>query len=194
MARNGASEAPGGHRAEGIGAMSGTAVREAGTADLTLVQEIYSHHVRTGLASFELEAPDLAEIERRVQAVRGHGLPFLVADHDGRVAGFAYASPYRARPAYRYALEDSVYVAPRAGRRGLGSALLTELIRRAEALGYRRMIAVVGDSGNEASIGFHLRHGFKRSGTLPSVGFKFGRWVDSVLLERPLGEGDKTLP
>ena len=104
------------------------------------------------------------------------------------------ASPYRARPAYRYALEDSVYVAPRAGRRGLGSALLTELIRRAEALGYRRMIAVVGDSGNEASIGFHLRHGFKRSGTLPSVGFKFGRWVDSVLLERPLGEGDKTLP
>lgn len=174
--------------------MSGTAVREAETADLTLVHEIYAHHVRTGLASFELEAPDLAEIERRVQSVRGHGLPFLVADLGGRVAGFAYASPYRARPAYRYALEESVYVAADAARRGLGSELLSELIRRAEGLGYRRMIAVVGDSGNEASIGFHLRHGFERAGTLPSVGFKFGRWVDTVLLERPLGEGDKTLP
>lgn len=174
--------------------MSGIAVREAETADLTSVQEIYAHHVQTGLASFELEAPDLAEIERRVQSVRGHGLPFLVADLGGRVAGYAYAAPYRARPAYRYTLENSVYVAPEAARRGLGSALLTELIRRTEALGYRRMIAVIGDGGNEASIGFHLRHGFKRAGTLPSVGLKFGRWVDTVLLERPLGEGDKTLP
>ncbi len=174
--------------------MSGTTVREAKTADLTLVQEIYAHHVWTGLASFELDAPDLAEIERRVQSVRSHGLPFLVADLDGRVAGFAYATPYRDRPAYRHTLENSVYVAPDAARRGLGSALLTDLIRRTEALGYRRMIAIVGDSGNEASIGLHLRHGFKRAGTLPSVGFKFGRWVDSVLLERPLGEGDKTLP
>ena len=194
MVRNGASEAPGGLCAEGTREMNGTAVREAEPADLTLVQEIYALHVRTGLASFELDAPDLAEIERRFQAVRGHGLPFLVADLEGRVAGFAYAAPYRARPAYRHTLENSVYVAPLAGRRGLGSALLTELIRRAEALGYRRMIAVVGDSGNEASIGFHLRHGFKNAGTLPSVGFKFGRWVDSVLLERSLGEGDKTLP
>lgn len=174
--------------------MSGTTVREAGTADLVRVQEIYAHHVRTGFASFELDAPDLAEIERRFQAVRGHGLPFLVADLAGRAAGFAYATPYHARPAYRHTLENSVYVAPEAARRGLGSALLSELIRRAEALGYRRMIAIVGDSGNEASIGLHLRHGFERVGILPSVGFKFGRWVDSALLQRPLGEGDKTLP
>lgn len=194
MVRNGASDAPGGSRTEGTGEMSGTDAREAGTADLPLVQEIYAHHVRTGLASFELEAPNLAEIKRRVHAVRGHGLPFLVVDLEGRVAGFAYATPYRDRPAYRFTLENSVYVAPDAARRGLGSALLTELIRRTEALGYRRMIAIVGDSGNEASIGLHLRHGFKRAGTLPSVGFKFGRWVDSVLLERPLGEGNKTLP
>lgn len=174
--------------------MSGTTVREAEPADLTSVQEIYAHHVRTGFASFELEAPVLAEIERRFQAVRDHGLPFLVADLDGRAAGFAYATPYLARPAYRHTLENSVYVAPDADRRGLGSALLSELIRRTEALGYRRMIAIVGDSGNEASIGLHLRHGFKRVGILPSVGFKFGRWVDSVLLQRPLGEGDRTLP
>ncbi len=194
MVRSGASEAPGGLRAEGTGVVSGSEVREAEAADLSSVQEIYAHHVRTGLASFELEAPGLAEIERRFRSVRGHGLPFLVADLEGRVAGFAYAAPYRARPAYRFTLENSVYVAPHAGRRGLGSALLGELIRRAEALGYRRMIAVVGDSGNEASIGFHLRHGFKRAGTLPAVGFKFGRWVDTVLLERTLGEGDKTLP
>ncbi len=194
MVRNGASEAPGRSCTEGTGTMDGTAVREAETADLALVQEIYAHHVRTGLASFELEAPDLAEIERRFQTVRGHGLPFLVADLEGRVAGFAYTTPYRDRPAYRFTLENSVYVASDAARRGLGSALLTELIRRTETLGYRRMIAVVGDSGNQASIGFHLRHGFKRVGTLSSVGFKFGRWVDSVLLERPLGEGEKTLP
>lgn len=174
--------------------MSGVTVREAVTADLAAVQEIYAHHVRTGLASFELEPPDLAEIERRFLAVRDHGLPFLVAEFDGVVAGYAYAAPYRARPAYRFTLEDSVYVAADAARRGLGSALLGDLIQRAEALGYRRMIAVVGDTGNQASIGFHIRHGFKHVGTLPSVGIKFGRWVDTVLLERPLGEGDKTLP
>ncbi len=174
--------------------MRGKAVRDAKPADLGAVQEIYAYHVRTGAASFELEPPDLPEIERRFRAVHGYGLPFLVAEVDGVVVGYAYAAPYRSRPAYRYSLENSVYMAADATRRGLGSALLTELIQRAEALGYRRMIASVGDSGNEASLAFHVRHGFNRVGTLPSVGFKFGRWVDSVLLERPLGEGDKTLP
>ena len=112
----------------------------------------------------------------------------------GVVVGYAYAAPYRSRPAYRSTLENSVYVANDATRRGLGSALLTELIQRAELLGYRRMIAIVGDSGNEASTAFHVRHGFNRVGTLPSVGFKLGRLVDTVVLERPLGEGDKTPP
>ncbi len=174
--------------------MGEAAVREAQEADLPSVEAIYAHHVRTGLASFEIEPPDLAEIRRRFRAIREGGLPYLVAELEGRIAGFAYAGPYRSRPAYRYTLEDSVYVAPEAQRRGVGSALLSGLIRSAEAMGYRRMIAVVGGSGHEASIAVHLKHGFSHAGTLRSVGFKFGRWVDTVLLERPLGEGNQTPP
>ena len=174
--------------------MNDVAVREALEADLPSVEAIYAHHVRTGFASFEVEPPGLAEIARRFRSIREGGLPYLVADLEGRIAGFAYAGPYRSRPAYRYTLEDSVYVAPEAQRRGVGSALLSELIRSAEALGYRRMIAVVGDSGHEASIAIHLKHGFSHAGTLRSVGFKFERWVDTVLLERPLGAGDETPP
>jgi phosphinothricin acetyltransferase len=169
-------------------------IRDARATDLPAVQSIYAHHVRFGLASFEEEAPDLAEIERRFRRVIERGLPFLVAELDGEVRGYAYAGPYRSRPAYRYAIEDTVYVAPGFGGRGAGRALLLALIDRCEQLGYRRMVAVIGDRDNLASIRLHEGAGFETSGTLRSVGFKLGRWVDSVLMERPLGEGDATLP
>jgi phosphinothricin acetyltransferase len=169
-------------------------VRRARESDLATVAEIYAHHVRHGLASFELEAPALDEIERRHAAVVALGLPYLVAEADGCVAGFAYAAPYRARPAYRYTVEDSVYVDHRCAGRGLGSALLGELIARCAAAGCRQMVAVIGDSDNLASIRLHEKHGFARVGLLPSVGYKFGRWVDSVLMQRALGAGDTAPP
>jgi len=169
-------------------------VRPALPDDLAAIQAIYSHHVLTGLASFEEAPPPAAELGRRYDEVIAKKLPYLVADFGGTVAGFGYCAPYRARSAYRYALEDSVYVRPDAQGRGVGSALLAELIRRCEALGYRQLIAVIGDSGHAASIGLHVSQGFLRVGTLRSVGFKFGRWVDSVLMQRPLGSGDATKP
>jgi len=174
--------------------MGPCAVREARPQDLAAVQRIYAHHVLTGLASFELEPPDEAEIRRRQEALAGRGLPFLVAELEGAVRGYAYAGPYRVRPAYRYTVEDSVYVAPEAMGRGLGRALLGELVRCCAGLGMRQMVAVIGDSGNLASIRLHEAHGFSRAGLLRSVGFKFGRWVDSVLMQRGLGDGDATLP
>jgi phosphinothricin acetyltransferase len=169
-------------------------VRPALPDDLAAIQAIYSHHVLTGLASFEEAPPPAAELGRRCDEVIAKRLPYLVADFGGTVAGFGYCAPYRARSAYRYALEDSVYVRPDAQGRGVGSALLAELIRRCEALGYRQLIAVIGDSGHAASIGLHASQGFLRVGTLRSVGFKFGRWVDSVFMQRPLGSGDATSP
>jgi phosphinothricin acetyltransferase len=169
-------------------------VRPALPDDLPAIQAIYSHHVLTGLASFEEAPPPAVELGRRYDEVIAKKLPYLVADFGGTVAGFGYCAPYRARSAYRYALEDSVYVRPDAQGRGVGSALLAELIRRCEALGYRQLIAVIGDSGHAASIGLHVSQGFLRVGTLRSVGFKFGRWVDSVLMQRPLGSGDATKP
>ena len=169
-------------------------MRPALPDDLAAIQAIYSHHVLTGLASFEEASPPAAELGRRYDEVIAKKLPYLVADFGGTVAGFGYCAPYRARSAYRYALEDSVYVRPDAQGRGVGSALLAELIRRCEALGYRQLIAVIGDSGHAASIGLHVSQGFLRVGTLRSVGFKFGRWVDSVLMQRPLGSGDATKP
>lgn len=158
------------------------------------IQAIYAHHVNHGLASFEEVPPDIAEISRRRDVVRGYGLPYLVADRDGAVQGFAYASPFRDRSAYRYTVEDSVYIAPDVLGAGIGSALLSEMIECCTELGYRQMIAVIGDSGNEASIGLHAKHGFADAGMMPAVGFKFGRWVDSVRMQRPLGAGDTTLP
>ena len=170
-------------------------IRPAAAADLAAIRAIYAHHVLTGLASFEETPPDLAEVAARHAKVTGRGLPYLVAeDADGVVQGYAYAAPFRDRPAYRYSLEDSVYVAPAAVGRGVGAALLAELIERCAALGYRQMIAVIGDSANAASIGLHRRMGFEPAGRLVSVGFKFGRWVDSVYMRRPLGPGDGTPP
>jgi phosphinothricin acetyltransferase len=162
--------------------------------DLPAVHAIYAHHVRTGLASFEEEPPSLEEIRRRYDEITARGQPYLVADFGGTIAGYGYCSFYRTRSAYRYSLEDSVYVRPDVEGRGVGTALLSELIRRCEALGYRQLIAVIGDSANAASIGLHANHGFLRVGTLRSAGFKFGRWVDSVIMQRPLGPGDGTKP
>ena len=169
-------------------------IRPAGAADIAAIQALYAHHVLTGLASFEEVPPDTAEMARRHAKVIGHGLPYLVAENESGLLGYAYAAPFRDRPAYRYSLEDSVYVAPDAVGRGIGAALMAELIARCEALGYRQMIAVIGDSANAASIGLHRKMGFVPAGGLAAVGFKFGRWVDSVYMRRPLGPGDAMPP
>ena len=136
----------------------------------------------------------MQELERRYHDVIARGLPYIVAETGGVVGGYGYCSPYRARSAYRYALEDSIYLRHDITGRGIGKRLLEELIRRCEGLGYRQVIAVIGDSANAASIGVHAACGFVRVGTLRSVGFKFGRWVDSVFMQRPLGSGDGTKP
>ena len=173
---------------------AGVLVRPSTEADLPAIQAIYAHHVRTGLASFEELPPDLAEMARRRAELSGRGMPHLVAEADGRVLGYAYAGPYRTRIAYRFTVEDSVYVAPDATGRGLGRLLLARLIADCEALGARQMVAVIGDSGNLGSIRLHAQAGFRQAGTLRSVGFKLGRWVDSVLMQRPLGPGDGAPP
>jgi len=175
-------------------------VRPARAEDLPPVREIYAHHVLNGLASFEEAPPDLAEINRRFEATQARGLPYLVAEAapqegvSSEILGYAYAGPYRPRPAYRFSVENSVYVAPGLEGRGVGRALLEELILRCTALGLRQMIAVVGDSGHLPSIAFHESLGFTQIGTLRAVGFKFGRWVDSVILQRALGDGGETPP
>lgn len=163
-------------------------VRDAVEADFAAIQSIYAHHVATGMGSFEEEPPELDEMRRRHAEISAGDLPFLVADIDGRITGFAYAAPYRPRPAYRHTIEDSVYVSPAAQGGGHGRALLAELVNRCEALGYYQMIAVIGGSENHASIGLHGSMGFVEAGTLRSVGRKFGRWVDVVLMQRALAE------
>lgn len=173
---------------------TGPLIRDAAETDLAAIREIYAHHVRRGLASFEETPPDIAELAARRRAVLAASLPYIVAEIDRRIAGYSYASPYRTRPAYRHTVENSVYVAADLTGRGIGSALLSELIRRCEAGPWRQMVAIIGDSENHGSIALHRRHGFHMAGTLQSVGFKFGRWVDSVLMQRPLGAGDSTLP
>ena len=175
-------------------AATGVRLRDATAADMADIATIYAHHVRTTRASFELEPPDSAEMARRREDVLKRGLPWLVAELDGKIAGFAYASSYRPRPAYRYTVEDSVYVAPWAMRRGCGGALLAELITRCEALGYRAMVAVIGGSDNVGSIALHAAAGFRHAGMLPAVGWKLGQWADSVIMTRPLGAGSATPP
>lgn len=170
------------------------AVRPAAEADLPAVQRIYAHHVLHGLASFEEEPPGVEEMLRRYRDVTGRGMPYLVAEVDGQVAGYCYAAPFRARIGYRFTLEDSVYVAHSRAGQGIGRALLAELLARCDAGPWRQMIAVIGDSGNTASIRLHEALGFRHAGTLHSVGFKLGRWVDSVYMQRSLGAGDGTLP
>ena len=161
-------------------------VRDATDGDLAAVQAIYGHHVLTGTGTFEEAAPAVDEIAARRAAVVEAGLPYLVAEADGAVVGFAYATTYHRRPAYRYTVEDSVYVAAGMGGRGIGKALLTEVVRRCEDGPWQQMLAIVGDSGNTGSIALHRSLGFREVGTLRSVGFKFGGWVDTVLMQRPL--------
>lgn len=169
-------------------------VRDCTVEDMTVVQEIYAHHVLHGTASFEEAAPGLEEMCMRRETVLASGLPYLVAEIDGKVQGYAYAGMFRPRIAYRYSIEDSVYVAPGLSGRGIGKALLTELIRRCEQGPWRQMIAVIGDSANTGSIALHRRLGFRPAGTLEAVGYKLGRWVDTVLMQRPLGPGAATQP
>jgi L-amino acid N-acyltransferase YncA len=171
-----------------------THIRDSTDADILTVQAIYAHHVRLGLASFEEEPPGLAEMRQRRCEVLKRGLPYLIADVEGAVVGYAYATLYRARSAYRFTIENSVYVASAMTRRGIGSALLKRLITRCEVEPWRQMVAIIGDSGNRASIALHGAFGFRVVGTLQGVGFKHGRWVDTVLMQRELGSGDKAPP
>jgi phosphinothricin acetyltransferase len=163
-------------------------LRPATRDDVPAIQSIYAHHVLHGLGTFETEPPDLAEIRARHAQITGAGFPFLVAVEAGAVAGYAYANHFRTRAAYRHTVEDSIYVAPQAAGRGLGRALLAELVARCSALGLRQMLAVIGDSGNAASIAVHRTCGFAHVGIMTGVGFKFERWVDVVIMQRPLAD------
>ena len=169
-------------------------LRPATTADIPAITAIYAHAVRHGTASFELEPPTEPEMTRRMQAVLDGKFPYLAADIDGKLAGYAYASLYRTRPAYRFTVENSVYVAADMHRRGVGKALLQRLIDECTARGYRQMIAVIGDSDQAASIGVHKACGFEPAGNLKSIGWKFGKWLDTPLMQRSLGDGAKTNP
>lgn len=169
-------------------------IRDAVLTDTPRITEIYAHHVRTSIATFEETPPDSLEIAARFQRVAALGLPWLVIEDAGSVRGYAYAAPFRDRSAYRLTVEDSIYIDPESQRCGHGTRLLTELIARCEALGKRQMIAVIGGSQSAGSIGLHSRMGFKPAGVLPSAGFKFDDWADSVLMTRALGEGDSTPP
>ena len=174
--------------------MSPLEIRPAVLADLPAITEIYAHEVRVGTATFELVPPDLAEMTRRYRALLDGGFPYFVAVLDGSVTGYAYASSYRPRPAYRFTVENSVYLRPATHRRGIGRQLLERLIAECETRGFRQMIAVIGDSANAASVGLHAACGFQMIGTHPSVGLKFGRWLDTVMMQRELGEGASTVP
>jgi phosphinothricin acetyltransferase len=170
-------------------APAGVALRAATAADVPAIAAIYAHHVRTGTASFEIEPPDAAEMERRRSDVAERGLPYIVAVAAGQLTGYAYAAPYRPRPAYRFTVEDSVYVREEARGRGIGRMLLAELVEASTRAGARQMIAVIGDAANVASIRVHAALGFRQIGVLDSVGRKFERWLDVVLMQRALGPG-----
>jgi phosphinothricin acetyltransferase len=169
-------------------------IRPCAAADLAAVTAIYRHHVLHGTGTFEIDAPDAAEMTRRHDDVCAKGLPWLVAEQDGAVLGFAYANHFRARPAYRFFLEDSIYVHPDAAGRGVGRWLLAELLARCEAIGARQMLAVIGDAANAGSIGVHRALGFEHTGVLKAAGWKFGGWLDVVLMQRALGAGEGSAP
>lgn len=169
-------------------------IRPATLADIPAITRIYAHAVTHGTASFELEPPTELEMTRRMEALLDGKFPYFVAEIDGRVAGYAYASLYRTRPAYRFTVEDSVYVAPDMHRRGIGKVLLLKLIEACTALGFRQMIAVIGDSDQAASIGVHAACGFAPAGNLRNIGWKFGKWLDTPLMQLALGPGATTAP
>jgi phosphinothricin acetyltransferase len=165
-------------------------LRDATPADIPAIQAIYAHHVMHGLASFEEVPPSVEEMRARFEAIAGGGKPYIVAEAGGRIVGYGYASAYRARSAYRYTLENSIYVDESARGRGVGTALLAELVARCRKGPWRQMLAIIGDSANAASIGVHRKAGFRQVGVLERVGFKHGRWVDSVLMQLELSPAD----
>lgn len=169
-------------------------IRDACDGDMEAIRDIYTHHVLYGLATFEEVPPSVDELRSRRASVLAMGLPYLVAELNGEIVGHSYATAYRPRPAYRFSIEDSVYVADGLGGWGVGTALLQELIARCEKGPWRQMLAVIGNSGNAGSLALHRRMGFQPIGTFKSAGFKLGRWVDTVLMQRALGEGDETAP
>ena len=174
--------------------MTDPLIRDSTADDVVPISLIYSHHVMQGTATFEIIPPDADEISRRRNAVLSEDLPFLVAETESVVVGFAYATLYRPRPAHRFTIEDSIYIHPHHLGKGIGRLLLSELIRRCEAGQWRQMIAIIGDSANRASIRLHENAGFRHTGVFESVGWKFGRWLDTVLMQRPLGFGDQSHP
>ena len=169
-------------------------IRPATPDDIAAITRIYADAVVNGTASFEIEPPDEAEMTRRQAALLNNGYPYLTAEIEGVVAGYAYAGPYRSRPAYKWSVEDSIYVAPQMHRKGIGGLLLARLVVESTQRGFRQMIAVIGDSAQIGSIAVHERAGFNHIGTLRSVGFKHGKWLDTVLMQRALGQGNTTLP
>jgi phosphinothricin acetyltransferase len=175
-------------------AMSAVSIRPATLADIPSITRIYAHAVTYGTASFELEPPDEAEMARRQRTLLDGGYPYVAAEIDNALAGYAYAGPYRPRPAYRFSVEDSIYVDPNAHRRGVGRVLLKHLIEECERRGFRQMIAVIGDSAQTASIELHRALGFRMIGAVENVGYKFGRWLDTVSMQRALGAGATTKP
>jgi phosphinothricin acetyltransferase len=174
--------------------MTKPALRAATEADIAAITAIYRPAVLTGTASFELDPPDEAEMLRRFQTIVGAGYPYFVAEIDGRIVGYAYANAYRTRPAYRFTVEDSIYIAPEVQGKGVGRLLLDRLVETCTAKGYRLMVAVIGDSRQYGSIALHRSAGFTFCGTIHSIGYKFDRWLDSVIMELPLGDGDTTAP
>jgi len=169
-------------------------LRPAVETDAEALAAIYGHHVRHGFGTFEEVPPSAAEIEQRRQAIVARGLPYMVAEDAGRVLGFAYAGPFRPRAAYRYTVEDSVYIAPDAVGRGVGRAVLSEVLAACEAMGLRQVVAVIGDSGNAASIGLHRALGFEDAGVGRGFGYKHGRWVDIVWMQKALNGGVAAAP
>lgn len=173
---------------------SALSIRPARPADIPAITRIYAHAVKHGTASFELEPPDEAEMARRQRTLLDSGYPYIVAEIDGALVGYAYAGPFRPRPAYRFSVEDSIYIDPNAQRRGVGRVLLEHLIEECERRGFRQMIAVIGDLAQTSSIELHRALGFRMIGAVENVGYKFGRWLDSVNMQRALGAGATTKP
>ncbi|MGE4239270.1 N-acetyltransferase family protein [Ramlibacter sp.] len=169
-------------------------IRPSTDADVAAIAAIYAHHVLNGTGTFETTPPTEADMASRRADVLARGLPYIVAEEDGRLLGFAYCQWFKPRPAYRFSAEDSIYLHPDAAGRGLGRQLLGELVKQAEAAGVRKLIAVIGDSANAGSIGVHRALGFAPVGVFKSCGWKFGQWLDVVLMERFVGEGDATAP
>ena len=174
--------------------MEAPTIRRSRDADVPAITAIYAHHVDHGTASFETVAPDEAEMRRRRNVLMKKHYPWLVAELDGEVCGYACAAPYRTRPAYCHSVEDSVYVRNSAQRRGVGGALLHALIRTCTDQGFRQMVAIIGDSAQVASIGLHRAAGFEVVGTLKNIGYKHDRWLDTVFMQRALGEGASSPP